>query len=272
MKVMRHADSHLSNETLMLFAEGEIGGREEAKIREHLAACWSCRLRIRELDEAIAEFARMYRDAHQQLPPPEGPRALLKARLNELAMTRRASRKFAWFRDTKVMGSAVCFTAVLVILIVVWMAVDPGERKAIPRSDLTPGAVRNLAASDVCRAALSDNAEVMPAVQKQVFAEYGMPNAEARGYEVDYLITPALGGSDDIRNLWPQPYSGSAWNAYVKDALEDRLRRMVCTGQLDLATAQQEIAVNWIAAYKKYFRTNRPLPAHQRFRREESRE
>ena len=266
---MRHASAHLSSEELMLFADGEIGGREEANIRLHLAACWSCRLRVRELDESIAEFARMYRDTQQPLPPPEGPRALLKARLHELAVARRTSRAPFWLRDTNVTRSAVCFAAMLVILVVVWTAIDPAEHKAIPRSDLTPGAVRNVAVSDVCRAALSDNAEVIPTVQRQVFAEYGMSNAEPRAYEVDYLITPALGGSDDIRNLWPQPYSGSAWNAYVKDALEDRLRRMVCTGQLDLATAQHEIAVNWIAAYKKYFHTNRPLTGHQRFRREE---
>src|SRR4051812_7013962 len=79
-----------------------------------------------------------------------------------------------------------------------------------------------------------------------------MPNAEARAYEVDYLITPALGGADDIRNLWPQPYSRSPWNVYVKDALGDRLWRMVCGGEISLETAQHEIAGNWIAASKKY--------------------
>jgi hypothetical protein len=41
--------------------------------------------------------------------------------------------------------------------------------------------------------------------------------------------------------------------------LEDRLRQMVCDGQMDLATAQREIAINWIEAYKKYFKTDRPL-------------
>ena len=52
------------------------------------------------------------------------------------------------------------------------------------------------------------------------------------------------------------------WNARVKDALEDRLREMVCEGSLDLMEAQQEIAVNWIAAYKKYFHTETPLEQH----------
>jgi hypothetical protein len=33
----------------------------------------------------------------------------------------------------------------------------------------------------------------------------------------------------------------------------------VCTGALELAVAQRDIAVNWIAAYQKYFRTTRPV-------------
>jgi hypothetical protein len=68
--------------------------------------------------------------------------------------------------------------------------------------------------------------------------------------------------------LWPQSYTATVWNAHVKDALEDRLRDLVCDGQLDLATAQREIAANWVEAYKKYFHTDRPLSrfAEDRFR------
>lgn len=50
----------------------------------------------------------------------------------------------------------------------------------------------------------------------------------------------------------------------MKDALEDRLREMVCDGSLDLMEAQREIATNWIAAYKKYFRTDTPLAEHSK--------
>jgi hypothetical protein len=263
--MMRELNAHLSDEKLMLFADGEIRGREATDIREHLAACWRCRLRMRELDDAIAEVARMHRQAaHPPLPPADGPRALLRARLRELASAgSNSSMRLTFSRLT---GAAALVAAVGVALAVIWVGRNSGEPNAIPRSDLTPGAVRNVAVKDVCRADLSSNAEVLPVIQRQVFAEYGMPNAETRAYEVDYLITPALGGSDDIRNLWPQPYAGSPWNAYVKDALEDHLRRMVCNGQLDLATAQHEIASNWVAAYKKYFHTHRPLPQHQRIR------
>jgi hypothetical protein len=269
--MMRYRLTHLSDEQLVRLTDGEVHGREEARLREHLAACWSCRLRMREFDDAITEVAKVHRDsAGTQLPSPEGPRALLKARLRELASTHQAGLRPPWFYNARLRRGIAGFAAIGMLLVGAWLAARPGEHNAVPRPDLTPGAVRTIAASEVCSAGLGDNANVIPAVQRQVFAEYGMPDAETRAYEVDYLITPALGGSDDIRNLWPQPYSGSAWNAHVKDALEDRLRRMVCTGQLDLGTAQREIAVNWIAAYKKYFHTPRPLEAHQRFRNDEN--
>ncbi len=59
--------------------------------------------------------------------------------------------------------------------------------------------------------------------------------------------------------LWPQPYTAPTWNAHVKDALEEHLHEMVCAGELDLSTAQRDIATDWIAAYKKYFHTDRPI-------------
>jgi hypothetical protein len=261
--MMQEPNTHLSDETLLLFADGERGGREEAAIREHLAACWSCRQRMRELEYAMEEAARMHRETtHPPLPSPDGPRALLRARLRELAaVSPPPSMHPADNRYVRALGLVAMTGALLVVL---WRGTGSNERVAVPRSDLTPGAVRAVAAIDVCAGQFNDNAGVMPSEERQVFAEYGMANAERRKYEVDYLITPALGGAEDIRNLWPQPYSGSLWNAYVKDALEDRLRGMVCSGQLDLATAQREIAGNWIAAYKKYFHTRRPLPQHLR--------
>ena len=56
----------------------------------------------------------------------------------------------------------------------------------------------------------------------------------------------------------------------MKDALERKLHKLVCAGQLDLKTAQREIASNWIEAYKKYVnetppaarvRETKPVPA-----------
>ena len=66
------------------------------------------------------------------------------------------------------------------------------------------------------------------------------------------LIPLSLGGSNSTKNLWPESYLTEPWNAHTKDQLEYKLLQLVRSGQVDLHTAQQEIAVDWITAYKKY--------------------
>ena len=133
---------------------------------------------------------------------------------------------------------------------------------SIPDSRLTPGATLLVSRPAVCAQENIKNKSVPVVLQRKVFEQYGISGADPRAYEVDYLVTPALGGADDIHNLWPHSYSHTVWNARVKDALEDRLREMVCAGSMDLGEAQREIATNWITAYKKYFHTNQPLAEH----------
>jgi len=106
---------------------------------------------------------------------------------------------------------------------------------------------------------------VSKAVAREVFARYSIRDPRPRSYEVDYLIPPSLGGSQDPRNLWPQPYTRGVWSAHVKDALEERLHSLVCDGTVDLAVAQRDLAADWIAAYKKYFQTDKPRLDHVAF-------
>lgn len=93
--------------------------------------------------------------------------------------------------------------------------------------------------------------------------------SKIHGRALGGTITPELGGADDIRNVWPEPYSGSEWTAHVKDALEEHLHQMVCEKQLELHTAQQEIARDWVSAYKKYFHADHPLPEHLAYTKDE---
>ncbi|MFM9735729.1 HNH endonuclease, partial [Streptomyces niveiscabiei] len=74
-------------------------------------------------------------------------------------------------------------------------------------------------------------------------------------YEVDHIISLELGGSNDIKNLWPQPYHG-LWNAHMKDKLENKLNEMVKTNQIELADAQKAISTDWVGAYLKYVDPN----------------
>jgi len=266
---MQSKESHLSDQDMVQLADGELSGSEKAWAASHLDECWVCRARKQEIEEAIGDFVRSHRDSlDPMLPPISGPRALLKARMaQEASGSARTSQPWP-IRFTAVQAAAALALAALVIFAVITGRRAPHSAASLvahnvpvsfPEASLTPGAVTMATREQVCNATVPKNKVVPAALRRRVFEEYGLISSEPQAYEVDYLITPALGGADDIRNLWPQSYGSAVWNARVKDALEDRLREMVCEGRLDLMSAQEEISSDWIAAYKKYFHTDRPL-------------
>jgi hypothetical protein len=269
---MKSPDPHLSEQDLLLAADGELPTPRVEEVRAHLAGCWTCRTRVQEIDSTISDFIRARESAAAPLPPAEGPRALLKLRL---AQVTESSTPSLWEQAAAIFdgpaAAAVALSVALALGILVLRSVQqPGtaqiEVRAIPDSRLTPGATLPLTRDDICGGGIVDATRVVPVeIAKAVFAAYGVESPTPRAYEVDYLITPALGGSDNIRNFWPQPYGNTIWNAHIKDALEDHLRHLVCKGRLNLATAQREIATDWISAYRKYFRTQAPLPQHSSF-------
>ena len=113
-----------------------------------------------------------------------------------------------------------------------------GERRRSEnrRCAITPGEARPITLKEVCDYAEAEviSRDIPLDMQRKVFAEWGS-KTQGNQFEVDYLITPDLGGTESIRNLWPQPYSAH-WNARVKDKLEERLHELVCSGKLDLET------------------------------------
>lgn len=135
------------------------------------------------------------------------------------------------------------------------------EAGALPVPVFTPGATIDIDIRDVCDETPRPVATIGEAVRQAVLRNYGMESVPSDQYELDYLITPQLGGAPDVRNLWPQRYGHPVWNASVKDQLEDLLPRLVCQGTVDLRSAQRDIAADWVAAYRKYFRTSSPLAA-----------
>lgn len=261
---MEQQNSHLSDEELLLELDGEAPPQGSKRVRMHLAACWECRSRRHELEAAISEFTRFHlREFESHLPSSAGPRALLKAQLSKLSAEERkgnlasltAQRQYRLLWTTA--SIAIALTGLL--LLGVFLR-KPAAAAVVSAPDvrLTPGATVLADRQTICRFANIKNKTVPVALRKKVFEEYGIRGAEPSFYEVDYLVTPALGGADDIRNLWPHSYS-APWNAKVKDDLEDHMREMVCSGELDLSQAQRDISTDWIAAYKKYFHTDKPL-------------
>jgi hypothetical protein len=93
--------------------------------------------------------------------------------------------------------------------------------------------------------------DVPAAVKRDAYAEYGRSKEKGKCCEVDHLIPLELGGSNRLKNLWPEPYD-TEWSAKVKDRLENRLHAMVCAGDIELSAAQKAIATDWIRAYKEY--------------------
>ena len=118
---------------------------------------------------------------------------------------------------------------------------------AIPKPDprLSPGATLPVTAAQVCVVGYSASVRAVPDSEKRaVFAEYGIASHAPYSYEVDHLISLELGGSNDIRNLWPEPYAGKG-GARAKDVIENRLHAQVCAGRISLAKAQAEVVRWW---------------------------
>ncbi len=129
---------------------------------------------------------------------------------------------------------------------------DPSHSAHLPDPSLTPGDTLDVTASDICVSGYSAKVRDVPqSVKDQAYAEYGITSHAPGSYEVDHLISLELGGSNSLKNLWPEPYFGD-WNAHVKDKLENKLHALVCDGQLDLKSAQQQEATDWMSAYVKY--------------------
>lgn len=251
---------HIPDEELTQLIDGELPANRAREVTAHVSHCWRCRARQAELEHAIAEFVGLHRATLDGcVPPGAGPSARFNA---ELASIRQQPRKRSWHWMPLVWSAGAIAATVIAVF---WISGPTAVASYLPDSRLTPGATRVISKEQVCAVPpIDDDRPVSMELANRVFREYRIQPLP-RAYEVDYLITPALGGADDIRNLWPQPYESGVWTARVKDALEDHLRSLVCEGQVDLATAQHEIATDWIAAYRKYFRTNRPVPAHALF-------
>ncbi len=261
-------DPHVSDADLTAAMDGELDAARVEAVQAHLAHCWKCRVRRGDLEQAIAHFMQLQRPAlDARIPPADGPAARLRAHMAQMSARPSAAERWrgVWKRFAAPVVAAAALLGVAFML--TWFS---GQRVSaagpLPDARLTPGATRLISREQVCALSAQDEGRRIPAeLAQRVFLQYRIDNPKPRAYEVDYLISPSLGGADDIRNLWPQPYAEGVWTSRVKDALEDHLRLMVCEGRMELAAAQWEISHNWIAAYKKYFHTGRPIAAHALF-------
>jgi hypothetical protein len=125
---------------------------------------------------------------------------------------------------------------------------------ALPNARLTPGETfAGVTVGQICTPGYSSGVRHVDHQQYvDVYAAYGVPYPEPSGtYELDHLIPLELGGDNSDANLWPEP-AFPVPGFHQKDGLENRMHDLVCSGQLALGQAQQEIASDWYAAYRRY--------------------
>jgi putative zinc finger protein len=254
---------HVTDRELLQEVDGELSESRRFAVMRHLGECDACRTRRTAIVSAAVEAAVDYRATNITPACAEHSRARL-----ESALAHMAEERDRW-RFASTPAIAIAAVAVLVASATLFhhRAADTSmlaarHHLALPVASITPGATWEVSAEELC----SGNTHTRPitaAMRAEVLREYGVEHLPSDQYELDYLITPELGGATDTRNLWPQRYQSPTWNARVKDELERLLPQLVCSRQLDLATAQREMAVDWVAAYKKYFKTDLPLEAHR---------
>jgi len=169
-----------------------------------------------------------------------------------------------------------------------------------PDAKLTPGAVMpNVTVEQVCQRGYANRLHggvrnVPESLKRAVFIGYfGKIPDKPGNFEIDHLISLELGGSNEIKNLWPESYRTPTWNARVKDKLEDRMaaevRRALAQSNLPthdcaeimrmfapfdrvtiaqgnhcaallLKQYQKEIARDWIGTYQSFVRARLLLP------------
>ncbi|WP_263382171.1 anti-sigma factor family protein [Granulicella arctica] len=252
---------HLNDKELVGFLDGEISHRAANYAQKHLAECSECRSRKREFEDVTANISRLNRASiAAPVEFESAPHYLIKLGMDAAPKLKRGLLSATPLTGPEIYLYAAIAVAVLSCNMFDWQGhlfdsshMPQLETRLRPDSGLTPGVTRPVSLSEICNQQDGDlDPDVSPTIKQAIFKEYGITDAPANDYQVDYLINPQLGGTADLGNLWPEPNSSKVWNAHLKDALEDHLHVMVCNQQIDLASAQRAIASDWIAAYKKY--------------------
>ncbi len=165
-------------------------------------------------------------------------------------------------------GSVIAVVALLAVLASPASAATAADHvlaTGLPSHTLTPGATNPAVTqatihATICltgwTATVRPSSSYTSALKVKQLGTYGFVDRHLADYEEDHLISLELGGSPrNPLNLWPEPRhvrlsDGSDVGGYAKDAFENDLKRRVCDGALSLASAQHEIARNWV----KYWR------------------
>ena len=175
------------------------------------------------------------------------------------------SRPSAWrpIRPEAPSGPVTCTRAAITIALAALLTGPAWGQSSLPDPSRTPGALNPEVTQEtidrtICMPGWTDGVrpprEYTSAVKRAQLREWRYADRRLSHYEEDHLVPLGLGGAlYDARNLWPEPrYSADGWDADRKDELEYVLNHLVCARRLSLRAAQQAIATDWIAAYRRF--------------------
>ena len=127
---MSYPDTHFDDQQLLLYIDEELSQRDQELVRVHLVACWRCRARRQELESAIADFVGVYQQAlDAQAPPIAGPRALLKAQMQNRAAE--PTSRSNWFAVPPQTATALV-TGAFGILVLSWFLMNGSIGRPVP--------------------------------------------------------------------------------------------------------------------------------------------
>lgn len=109
---------------------------------------------------------------------------------------------------------------------------------------LTPGVVdNNLNAKVLCAGLFPSKLRrtATSTEKRSVYVAYGIPPIKRILYRLDDIVPLELGGVNTVGNLWPQ----SILDSFAKDKHENRIKKLVCSGQMTLLEAQKYFLDNW---------------------------
>lgn len=144
--------------------------------------------------------------------------------------------------------------ALLVLALISSTTFAESKYPYLPDPALTPGVVASTDSALVCEKDYPARVRhVTNRTKSQVYKHYGVDKEQCvKGCKIDHLVPLAIGGSNDIQNLWPHEY-GADWNVFQKTRLEVRLRKEVCMGRMPITDAQACIKDNWTQCFSRFF-------------------
>ena len=93
-------------------------------------------------------------------------------------------------------------------------------RGMVQNPNLTPGDVLTTDRNQICTSGYTKTVRNVPSsLKRQVYQSYGIRTHKPGDYEIDHLISLELGGSNSVRNLWPESFVSAPLNAHVVELI-----------------------------------------------------